>query len=167
LEILTIGAIISRIFRFLIVFFLILFINSSCFNAKCFKNDNHFELNQAYKQAWTAGIEKGGSGIDYSFELIIKTNQHILFDSVWMNNMGFKLITTKRRKIISNAPITFVKGDTILLKTAESKKDQNNELYTSPPIEYNGDALIGYYLQNKRRYIVVRNIETRSPVYYQ
>lgn len=150
-----------------VIYIIFIFINNSCLNSKSLNNNRYFKLIQANKQSWTAGIETGGSGIDYSFQLIIKTNQNISFDSVWINNKAFKLITTKRRIFISNEPITFSRGDTILIKSSESTNSKHQNIITSPPIEYNGAALIGYYYKNNRGYCVVKNIELSSPVYYQ
>jgi hypothetical protein len=145
----------------------LLFIFYSCAPNKLIDKQKQIKLIKAFKQNWTAGIEKGGSGVDYTFELIINTNQNISFDSIWINNKAFKLITTKRRIFISNEPITFSKGDTLLLKSSELTNALSQNIITYPPIENNGAALIGYYLKKKRRYLVVKTIETRPSVYYQ
>ena len=88
--------------------------------------ENYFSLLQATSQRFSAGMRDGTSGIEYSFFLTINTKESLIFDSVWIGKEAYKVVVTKQRKFISNAPITYTKGDTISLRITANNIGENN-----------------------------------------
>ena len=73
-----------------------------------------FTLLNASSQEWTAGIEGGGSGIEYYFKIALHTGT-ITFDTMWVNSKALPVFIARETTTVSGAPITYAKGDTIIV----------------------------------------------------
>jgi hypothetical protein len=115
---------------------------------------------EATSQNWTAGVAGGGSGTEYYFKVQITSSRQLKFDSAWINSKAYPVFLSKNKPAVSSAPVTFENGDTITLRVSDLANHQVND--SKPPIDFNGAALIGYSLDNKPDYFVIREI-TRLP----
>lgn len=125
------------------------------------KND-FFSLISSASTGWTAGIPSGGSGTDYFFKIKITTSAEISFDSAWINNKAFKIFIAKESGGISNDPIKYGYGDEIILRVAELNNPHSKSIHSSPPVPYNGDALIGFTIHDKQEYFTIKEITKQS-----
>lgn len=125
--------------------------------------NKHFKLLSATSSSWTAGTERGGSGSEYYFKIIIKSKQEIIFDSVWIGNRSSKIFITKEQKLVSNSSIVFTKGDTIILRTSFLN---NNVKTVKKPLNIKGVALLSYRINDKLKYYSIKKIESQNPIYY-
>lgn len=141
----------------------------TCFFILSFKtsllcNNKHFEVLNTFSSSWTAGTLQGGSGTEFYFDIIIKSKQKIIFDSIWINNRSSKIFISKKQKSISSAPIDYFKGDTITLRISMSN---NNIKQVKSPKQITKGALLSYRINDKLKYYTINKIETQKPIYYQ
>ena len=88
-------------YRFYLLLFTCFFIFS--FETSLLCTNKHFEVLNAFSSSWSAGTLQGGSGTEFYFEIIIKSKQKIIFDSIWINNRSNKIFISKKQKSISTA----------------------------------------------------------------
>ena len=119
-------------YRFYLLLFTCFFIFS--FETSLLCTNKHFEVLNAFSSSWSAGTLQGGSGTEFYFEIIIKSKQKIIFDSIWINNRSNKIFISKKQKSISIAPIEFKKGDTITLRTSMSNNNNVKQVKSPKPI---------------------------------
>ncbi len=127
----------------------------------------YFKLLNAASESWSAGAANGGSGIDYSFKIKIKTPDKIVFDSAWISGKAYSIYITKKTKTVSSQPIKYVNGDTITLKVSDihsAKIKNNNPANNNPPINYKGAALIAYSVNGIREYFIVKEIKKQKSI---
>lgn len=150
---------------FIVTFFLFSFslIKRDYASQDFFSNNKYFKLLSATSSSWTAGTERGGSGIEYYFKVNIKTKHKIVFDSIWVGNRCNKIFITKERKFVSNVPIQYGRGDTITLRISFLN---NKNKTVKNPINNKGAALISYRINDKLKYYTVNKIETLKQIYY-
>lgn len=81
-----------------------------------------FTVLEATYENWHAGRKEGGSGTDYRFLTVINTDKELRFDSIWIQQQQINLPLSlgRLRGPVSNQPVTFQKGDTILLTASFS-----------------------------------------------
>lgn len=125
---------------------------------------NHFEVIQAHSEAWTGGAKNSGSGTEYYFKTVISANEHIKFDSLWIDNEAMPLMAIKGKKYDAKAVIA--KNDTVLLR-ASHKNNPKATAIVKPPVAYTGAALIGYTVNGKKHYYTVKKIEKRQAHLHQ
>lgn len=100
----------------------------SCTGSKAHMADaSHpsFNVIEATYEEWHAGRKDGGSGTDYQLIAVIKSDHKLEFDSIWIQQKGITLplAVGRMRGPVSNQPVTFQKGDTILLVASFSAND--------------------------------------------
>jgi hypothetical protein len=149
-------------YRFYLLLFTCFFILS--FKTSLLCTNKHFEVLNAFSSSWSAGTLQGGSGTEFYFDIIIKSKQKIIFDSIWINNCSSKIFISKKQKSISSAPIEFKKGDTITLRTSMSN---NNVKQVKSPKQTSDGALLSYRINDKLKYFKINKIESQKPIYYQ
>ena len=149
-------------YRFYLLLFTCFFILS--FKTSLLCTNKHFEVLNAFSSSWTAGTLQGGSGTEFYFDIIIKSKQKIIFDSIWINNRSSKIFISKKQKSISSAPIDYFKGDTITLRISMSN---NNIKQVKSPKQITKGALLSYRINDKLKYYTINKIETQKPIYYQ
>ncbi len=131
------------------------------------------QLQSAFSQNWTAGMAGGGSGINYTFHVRIQTNEKIRFDSAWLNGKSYPIQAVKGN--LYNPRSEFFINDTLLLKVTEfipgrragsknnSPESETGKPKTNPPVKYKGEALISYFLGDKRHYFSIPKITKLPP----
>jgi hypothetical protein len=149
-------------YRFYLLLFTCFFIFS--FKTSLFCTNKHFKVLNAFSSNWSAGTLQGGSGTEFYFDIIIKSKQKIIFDSIWINNRSNKIFISKKQKSISSAPIEFKKGDTITLRTSMSN---NNVKQVKSPKQISDGALLSYRINDKLKYYKINKIESQKPIFYQ
>lgn len=149
-------------YRFYLLLFTCFFILS--FKTSLLCTNKHFEVLNAFSSSWTAGTLQGGSGTEYYFNIILKSKQKIIFDSIWINNRSSKIFISKKQKSISSAPIDYFKGDTITLRISMSN---NNIKQVKSPKKITKGALLSYRINDKLKYFKINKIESQKPIFYQ
>jgi hypothetical protein len=141
----------KKLLKFVIVL-LSLFIS-----AFSFKNGD-LKLIQSTSEKWRSGINGGGSGTEFYIKIKINTNKKIVFDSLWVNNTWLPTFLSNTSKSISQAPITFAKKDTLILRASQLNSNQTNVLASSKKI--NGDGLLRYFVNGKVKYLLIKKIDS-------
>lgn len=118
-------------------------------------SNKHFTILSATSESWVAGAKTGGSGVDYTFKIVVKTSKGLKFDSMWVDNKAIKVQAVKGT--VYDPKSVFVLNDTIKLKA--TYKVEANPSTQKPPIEYKGAALIRYFVGGKKNYQVVEKLE--------
>jgi hypothetical protein len=121
-----------------------------------------FTLLSATSQSWTAGIPSGGSGIEYYFKVKINSIDKIKFDIAWINNRKFEIFISKETEAISSEPIKFTKGDIITLRVSDIRNQNLKIENLKPPLNYEGAALIGYTVNDKQEYFIIKEIKKQT-----
>lgn len=123
------------------------------------KSDKSITFLNASLQSWTAGVQGGGSGTEYYFPIILNTSKEISFTEAWINNQSYDVFLSIDNAAISNDPLKVQKGDTITLRVSALNNTPPKSTSSSPPITYDGAALIGYKIKDKQRYYIIKEIE--------
>lgn len=124
---------------------------------------SHFQLLDASKQSWVAGIQSGGSGVEYYFELQIKTAKQLVFDSLWVDGGKYAMYLANTSGSISNKPVSIQKGDKAMVRASVLNKHKNQNTAASP-IPYEGEVLIRYNVDGDHHYLVLDQINTRPRI---
>lgn len=123
------------------------------------------KLIKATRQKWSAGIKKGGSGLEYSFYFIMTSPGNILFDTVWINKKAFKTFVPEKKGSKSGRPVRYISGDTVVVRATEYINNNQSSAVINPPLKYSGSALVRYSFNSKRMYFTIKEISNISSVY--
>lgn len=120
-------------------------------------SNDEIELLDANSQKWVAGIQGGGSGTEYFFKVVIMTDDQLEFKDLWLKNgLHQDIYLSRNQSSVSAAPVSIHKGDTITLRA--SILNDASQVLESAPIDFNGTALIGYFLNDSQQFQVVKTI---------
>ena len=160
-----------------IFFFYVLFI--SCFVKHHKKStvadsitQDPIQIIASFAQPWVGGVKGSGSGVNYEFQCIIKKTNSYIIDQLWVGeNFLTPSVWGKSGSYLSNG---YNCNDTIFIRANQhfnSGKSSENDTskVTSEnkvPFKFSGDALIGYKLKDKRKYITVINMVKKQTLYY-
>jgi len=142
----------------------------ACTSVKDTKNDREkdpFILLHASSQNWTAGIPSGGSGTEYYFAVKINTSDALRFDSAWIHNESFPIFLSNNNASISNEPVKIIRDDSITLRVSDLNLPNVKVTSSKPPVSFNGAALIGYTLNGKPVYFIIKEIEKLPTLHRQ
>ena len=131
---------------------------------------NDFTVLEITSQKYSGGLEQSGHGTRYVVKLLAgKDSRKLKIDQLWIGDKYFAVKPVKDPKYRNNHE--FFKNDTIFLYADDhvypdmvNKKE--NTVNIKLPYKYNGAALIGYKLRNKRRYKVVETITELEKIFY-
>jgi len=121
-------------------------------------NTPHFKLIEATKQNVVGGRKESGRSVVYNFKLVVrKSSDKIQLEDVWIGVKHFS-IKASHQDADNSISSNFDKGDTIYFQAEERYlPNENGDLElqksTNPknvPIEYKGNALIGYKYKGKQ-----------------
>ncbi|MBK9284753.1 MAG: hypothetical protein IPM51_10610 [Sphingobacteriaceae bacterium] len=116
----------------------------------------------ATSERWNSGINGGGSGTEYYFNIKINTAKNLQFDSVWVNGKCLPTYISNTSLSVSQNPVNFKKNETITLRASDLSL--NNTISISKPVKYKGDALIRYYLDDKTKYLIIKKITPKESI---
>jgi hypothetical protein len=122
-------------------------------------------LLSASSQRWFAGVESGGKGVDYSFNVRITTHQEISFDSAWIGNRAHAVAVSKETARVSNQPVKISNGDSIVLRVSVLAENVAEARESRPPIAYSGAALLSFTVNGKQHYLVIKDIKSKQASY--
>lgn len=134
---------------------------------------SHPKIIDATEQYSAGGRAESGIAITYTIKMIASQSSDILtIDQIWIDSTYFKAQPYKQNSDLSFSQ-TWEKGDTLFLKVTKRKlpddkgtlKDFNGPI-KALPYKYEGQALIGYTLKSKRKYIIVKEIKKLPRKYY-
>lgn len=129
-------------------------------------DNKYFTLTKATSQDWTAGTPRGGTGTDYYFDVVINTSQSLTFDSLWIDTKSYALFVSKESTGISSEPVSFSKGDKIVVR-ASVLSNKNHETSSVSPVPFTGAALMRYTIKSKQAHFIVSEIEQLPPRRHQ
>jgi len=132
------------------------------------KQDGFLMLSSTF-QNWAGGAAGSGTGTYYNFNMVIKTNKELQFDSVWIKDQALTL-KVKRKPFQEKKP--FAKNDTVTIGAEIHKPGRMKEMTrekdgqpkggnrikeealrkTPPPFAFKGMALIKYRLDGVVKY---------------
>ncbi len=126
--------------------------------------ENELTLVKATQQKLYTGSKGGGVITEYNISLITPKGQALRFDSVWMNREKFPISTLHEEAKHPSSAIAA--GDSLVLVFSEHKVGRMS-VYgrVSPPISYDGAALLRYYQEGKPKFMVVQEFVALEPVY--
>ena len=112
------------------LWFLVLCSNTSLanLNSVFLQTKKYFTLFSATSQTHSGGARGSSSGIQYYFSVVLNTKVPIHFDSAWIRNKGFRITFFKKGRIVSNQPISYTKGDTLILSFSDVFPHKNKIL---------------------------------------
>lgn len=120
-------------------------------------NSSQIELINATSQKWVAGIQGGGSGTEYYFDVVVQTDDQLEFKDLWLKDgLHQDIYVSRNQPSVSASPVSFQKGDTITLRA--SVLNEASQVLESAPIGFNGAALIGYFSNGSQQFQVVNAI---------
>lgn len=140
--------------------------------------NSYFEVLQATSRSWVSGVPGGGSGIDYRFQIKIKTNRSIQFDSIWVAGKKQKVKLEKageygEAKLTRNDVVTLFASDYRgspgkgINPREEQKKHDSKADSAKAPIPFAGAALLKYTVDGSAKYFEVPAITVLPRIYGQ
>jgi|GEM_PF-2321520 len=126
---------------------------------------SYFTLLHATSEPWVSGIRGGGSGIEHSFEIFIIGDQKLIFEKVWMKDKVFDVFVSKGQGAVTSDPVQYSKNDVISVRVSEFQIGNTEKIL--PPVNYEGEALIGFTANGKQEYFIVKEIKKLPTLYRQ
>lgn len=127
------------------------------------KQQQLISIIKSTKEQWHSGARAGYSGTDYFITVVINTDNHLAFDSVWTNERVGKLKVLKHDQIIqSNTQIT--KGDTLMLRSTILETPQDTIKISSPININQNQGLLKLIVNSQTKYSIINSFELlKSP----
>ena len=127
-------------------------------------SNEYFKVTSSTSQAWAGGPAGSGSGVNYTFSITAEKDVKIKFDSVWI---GGGTAHSFNRYYSTGNDSVLKKGDNIIIYAADyypGEIDRYNgtdkiKAGSKPPISYQGDALILFYIKGVAYYYAVEKIQ--------
>jgi hypothetical protein len=126
--------------------------------------DKKLKCFNATSQAFAGGAAGSPSGVRYVFNVVaIASSENLVIDQSWIKNEYHDVIVYNKK----NGGASFSKNDTLVITATTilgSAFQLNNQQVTENvtqlaiPCEYKGEALLGYTLGGKRKYLIVKRI---------
>lgn len=143
---------------------------SQCDRSKFDKN-SPIEISDSHYQSWVGG-KPGSSGTLVT--IIAKvSNKHMVFDSIYFHKKATKLetqIKEEKLTLIANF-IERSYQDQDIVMSSDPKEEYGNKppvLIKKIPFDLkNNEAIISYFIKEKKRYYKLTNIRKEKPIYYQ
>jgi len=134
-----------------------------------------FKILEKTSQDWSGGTEESGFGTSYRFKMIAKKGSgKLVIDRLWVGKDYFEVKPYLKPGFFNNS--TFHRKDTIRIlatkfKGSEQNKERNIDInsskYVKPPFEYEGDAILGYMIKNKRKYKKIESLTRLEKLNYR
>ena len=135
----------------------------------------NFKIIEATSQDWAGGRKESGYGTYYRFKMIAaKSSEKLLIDRLWIGEDYYEVKPyTEPGRFNSNK---FNRADTIFILAtrflgSELTKDRNiqkkSDKYIKPAFNYDGDAIIGYKIRNKRKFKKIKSFTRLKKINYQ
>ncbi len=134
-----------------------------CFLGK----DKDFKIIEATVQSWSGRVA-GNEGTVYDILIKCNTTEKINIDQVWINDkFYYPDIYIKTNGHYKNDSC-FNINDTVLIKAIDSRwQSYRNKTDTiSPPFKYEGAGLIGYIVDNTRKYKTIKELKQLKRLAY-
>ena len=137
-----------------------------------FLQSQELKVIEATSQKWAGGQANSGHGINYRLTIVFnKKIKKLHIDSLWIGNEVFAV---KMIKNINNVNDDFfTRYDTLYITARKRVKTDKygNEIATADknsklPIEYQGNALLRYYIKKKVKYFEIKEFNELEPQYY-
>ena len=132
---------------------------------------NDFTVLEATSQKYSGGRERSGHGTRYTVKILAeKDSRKLKIDQLWIGDKYFAVKPVKDPKYRNDHD--FSKNDTVFLYVKDHiypdmvNKKTNNETIVKLPYKYEGAALVGYKLRNKRKYKVIKKILELEKIFY-
>ncbi len=131
-------------------------------HVNCFARQNSdLKLLEARFETHSSGtMMKGTNGSNslnlYHFKIKILSDKTITFDSLWVNG-GVCRTKVSKENSGSNGSAAFKKNAAVTLDA--TKVNEKNKAKISPPIRYEGAALLRYYKDGKPFFLTIKNIQ--------
>lgn len=134
---------------------------SSCHTSKKIlaksQSSDFILLDSKYENS-VPGYIGGFRSTEYYFKILITSNNHLQFDSAWIDNHRYATFMSRLSTTINNKPIEISQGDTLILRVSANA----NALKAEPPFIYNGKVLIGYKQDSKQKFFLIKEINLQS-----
>ena len=140
---------------------------SQCSSSKSLDKKAVVEIENAYCQAWTAGVEGGGSGMNLFLPV---TDTSVELDSVYFRGRAAKLEWKKEVKQYVGRFKTEVNPKKDIVMHEDSRQEYGNELpkiESKIPFELKEDeCVISYKKRDRTRYFKIGNIIEKQGIAY-
>lgn len=130
-----------------------------------------FQIVDATSEAWAGGVKGSGRGVNYRVKLIVNRSSRVLqFDSLWVGERAYNVQAS--RPFPFQVDDGFKRKDTVIIYASlHQESDSDGELMPlpqtpRPPIKYDGDALLSYWLKGKRHFKVLKTVRELPRVDY-
>jgi hypothetical protein len=135
-------------------------------------SDAYFTVISSTSQNWAGGAAGSGSGTNYSFTVTFKCSINLVFDSVWVGG-GNSLDLFNSISVEMDSEYSYTKNETLSLSASQyypGEYDRNIGLIkvkeSPPPINYQGDALIKFYVNGQTFYYAVQGMKSLPDINY-
>jgi hypothetical protein len=154
----------SHFYSIILIYFSLAIVscNATKTTAVQYNNDKDFRILSALVEDHISGRQEGSRYHEYFFKTIILSDAPVKFDTIWVNNKVLPVYISKETTTVSNQPITFTKGDTIILRASDLINDGNNKMSVLPPVKLEGAALLSYSINTIQKFQQINIITKRE-----
>ena len=119
------------------------------------------KLVDSSSQEWAGGIYESGYGTNYKITLIAKAGSDKLqVNELWIGQDYFKI--NAMRNLAKRSDLSFARKDTVYVVSSinfkpgrDGKMEQVKLMRKEPPVDFNGDALLGYTWKGKKKFLEI------------
>jgi len=121
------------------------------------------KLVDSSSQKWAGGIYESGYGTNYKITLIAKAGSDKLqVNELWIGQDYFKI--NAMRNLAKRSDLSFARKDTVYVVSSinfkpgrDGKMEQVKLMRKEPPVDFNGDALLGYTWKGKKKFLEIKS----------
>jgi len=130
-----------------------------------------FEVSSATSQGWAGGAAGSGSGVNYIFNVVLKKDTKLEFDSVWITGYDTVGISTTQQ---NGKGEKLKKGSSLTVNASQyfpGEVDRYNgysfeKKVSKPPVDFKGAALLRFFVNGNIYYYAVENMQNLAPIAY-
>jgi hypothetical protein len=142
-----------------------------CFQSFSQTTNEFFEVTSATSQSWAGGAAGSGGGTNYVFNLVIKKDTRLEFDTVWICQGDTIRLSITQYTIKDEVN---KKGTTLTIYASQYFSGEAERYYgyvyvnkvSKPPFDFKGSALLSFFVDGNTYYYAVEKMLKLPPIAY-
>lgn len=131
-----------------------------------FEKNPPFKVEKAFFQKWAAGIEEGGSGINFTIQME-KMDPETTIQNIFFRNHIVEAKQAPKNSNIFTAHLINNPSARGVIMDSDAMKEAQNTPYEEFPFQLeNDEAVISYWFNGKRNYYKIHNLSERQEIAY-
>lgn len=120
------------------------------------------KLAKAYSQRSVGGANGSPQLIQYFFDLRYNGKQPLNADSIWVGEKGLGLSLLKKK----SCTYTFYAKESLMGEEMKKQMQEFLPFSSKPPQQYQGQALVRYFIGEKKYFLSIQTFQQKPVIHY-